>query len=128
MKSILLVEDDLALRAALMEGLGDEGYDVTEAGNGQQALDALGTMRPDIVLTDLSMPEMDGIELISRLHKEYARQFCIIAMTGGIGAAEAARPDYVLLKAADALGATHTIEKPFRLTALLDLLAGVDMP
>lgn len=126
MKSILLVEDDDNLRSVLREGLLDEGYAVTEASNGKLALDHLLGHQPDIVLTDLSMPEMDGIELISRLNKDYSDQFCIIAMTAGITTSQQASSDYLLLRAADALGAQHTIEKPFRMKALLDLLQSLD--
>lgn len=126
MKSILVVEDDNDLRTILREGLFSEGYSVAESGNGKQALDHLQGHQPDIVLTDLSMPEMDGIELISHLNKDFADQFCIIAMTGGLPSPKSKSSDYVLLRAADALGATYTIEKPFRLNALLDLLKSID--
>lgn len=126
MKSILVVEDDDDLRSILREGLFSEGYAVAQACNGSQALDYLQSHRPDIVLTDLSMPEMDGIELIARLNKDFADQFCIIAMTGGLPSSKSASSDYVLLRAADALGAQETIEKPFRMKALLDLLKSVD--
>ena len=126
MKSILLVEDDDDLRSLLREGLLSEGYAIADAGNGKQALEHLQGHQPDIVLTDLSMPEMDGIELISHLNKDFADQFCIIAMTGGLPSPKSTSSDYVLLRAADALGATHTIEKPFRMKALLDLLKSVD--
>lgn len=126
MKSILLVEDDDGLRSILTEGLTDTGYDVIEAANGRQALERLQAHDPDIILTDLSMPEMDGIELITELHKHHARQFCIIAMTGGLPTSKTAPADYVLLRAADALGAEHTIEKPFRMAALIDLLNSID--
>lgn len=126
MKSILLVEDDDDLRSVLREGLLDEGYSVVEASNGKLALDHLLGHQPDIVLTDLSMPEMDGIELISQLNKDFADQFCIIAMTAGLPSSKSVTSDYVLLRAADALGATHTIEKPFRMKALLDLLKSID--
>lgn len=128
MTSILLVDDDTALRAALTEGLTGEGYFVSEAGNGKEALTHLETNAVDIVLTDLAMPEMDGIELVTHLHEHHARQFLIVAMTGGLITPRQNAADFVLLKAADALGAQRTIEKPFRLEALLDLLRDTAAP
>jgi CheY-like chemotaxis protein len=60
-KRILLVEDDSALRETLAEVLTDLGYQVTCAGNGQEALDQLGQgAPPDLILLDLVMPVMDG--------------------------------------------------------------------
>ncbi len=127
MTSILLVDDDEALRSILTEGLESEGFDVTGAANGREALKHLETGTTDIVLTDLAMPEMDGIELIRHLHSEYARQFRIIAMTAGIETSKTKTSDFVLLRAADAMGAMRTIEKPFRLCALLDILQEISV-
>lgn len=122
MTSILLVDDDEALRSILIEGLESEGFDVSAASNGREALKYLETDTADIVLTDISMPEMDGIELIRHLHSEHSRRFCIIAMTAGLELPTTTRNNFVLLRAAGTYGAMRTIEKPFRLPALLDLL------
>lgn len=128
MTTILVVDDDEALRSILTEGLEGEGFEVTQASNGVEALRHLETRTTDIVLTDLLMPQMDGIELIRHLHDEYARQFNVIAMTAGIETSRAEGSDLVLLRAADALGASRTIEKPFRLPALLDILREILAP
>lgn len=63
-KSILLVEDDSAIREALFLVLENEGYVVSVVTNGREALDWLraATRLPDLILLDLMMPEMDGIE------------------------------------------------------------------
>jgi CheY-like chemotaxis protein len=62
-RSILLVEDDVAIVDALSEALADEGYQVTVAGDGRRALDMLHTRpAPDVILVDLTMPVMDGFE------------------------------------------------------------------
>jgi two-component system, chemotaxis family, chemotaxis protein CheY len=61
--SILLVEDDLDVREALVEALGDRGYTVDTAVDGLQALERLrGGARPGVILLDLMMPRMDGVE------------------------------------------------------------------
>lgn len=60
---VLVVDDDQAIREAIMEILTNEGYLVTTAEDGKKALDLLGSFKPDVVLTDYLMPEMDGITL-----------------------------------------------------------------
>ncbi|MGC3997161.1 MAG: response regulator [Anaeromyxobacter sp.] len=58
---ILVVEDDLAVRETIVEVLADEGYDVSSAANGAEALQRLaGELRPDLIVLDLMMPVMDG--------------------------------------------------------------------
>lgn len=67
MKSILLVEDDPNLGNLYDEELSDEGYHVLRAGNGREGVEMSGQMRPDIVVTDINMPGMDGLEMIERM-------------------------------------------------------------
>lgn len=59
-ETLLVVEDNLALREGLGEMLGLEGFSVITAANGRDALDKLSTFTPDLILSDISMPEMDG--------------------------------------------------------------------
>jgi putative two-component system response regulator len=59
-ETLLVVEDNLALREGLGEMLGLEGFSVVKAANGRDALDKLNTFTPDLILSDISMPEMDG--------------------------------------------------------------------
>lgn len=81
--AVLVVEDDADVRGALAELLRDEGYDVLLASNGQEALDVLGRETPSLLLIDLLMPVMGGIELLKRLRREPAHA-CIpmVVMTG----------------------------------------------
>lgn len=65
---VLIVEDDHDLRRLYAVGLTQKGFEVLLAGNGADALDRAETDRPDIVLVDISMPIMDGWELIERLN------------------------------------------------------------
>jgi two-component system, chemotaxis family, chemotaxis protein CheY len=67
---VLLVEDDADIRSAMAELLHDEGYDFILAEHGLEALDALDRQTPSLLLTDLLMPVMNGVELIARLRDE----------------------------------------------------------
>ena len=57
---VLVVDDDPSIQGFLAEALADEGYAVRTAGDGRRALEVLGTWRPDLILLDLMMPELDG--------------------------------------------------------------------
>lgn len=70
--TILCVEDEADLRADLAEELLAAGYDVVEASNGEEALDYLGHSRPDLVLCDITMPQMSGLELLARVREQPA--------------------------------------------------------
>jgi CheY-like chemotaxis protein/nitrogen-specific signal transduction histidine kinase len=65
----LVVEDDEAARALLVRALAQEGWRVREAGNGRAALAEVSAERPQLILLDLMMPEMDGFEFVRELHK-----------------------------------------------------------
>jgi DNA-binding NtrC family response regulator len=67
--SILIVDDEPLVRRSLSEFLTLEGYTVGTASNGSEALESIGTSAPDIIITDIKMPEMDGVELIRTLKK-----------------------------------------------------------
>jgi signal transduction histidine kinase len=80
-KSILLVDDEEGIRKVLRIALSDLGYQVYTAENGVEALRIFEDKRPPIVLTDIKMPEMDGIELLRRL-KQLSPDTEIIMITG----------------------------------------------
>ena len=130
-RHILVVDDDELLRDAIVEGLCDGGHTVRHACNGLEALAALKEFKADIIITDISMPEMDGLELISHLAESAPKAYRLIAMTAGY---QSGPPDtrantedrrFVLLKVADTFGAERTLQKPFRMPQLLDLVAGI---
>ena len=112
---VLLVEDAPFLRYAFGRLLRMQGYDVKEANDGQDALNCLAGFRPHLILTDLMMPIMGGIELIShiRADPEYAG-VPVVAITAD--ATEHAE------QAAREAGAVDVITKPIDLPALLDRL------
>lgn len=107
MASILLVEDDDQLRAMLKLLLTSSGYDVSEASNGTRVCDTYQQQRFDLVITDLVMPDTDGLEVIMALRRRDP-DVRIIAMSGaGLGRAEA------YLKVAQKAGAQFILSKPF---------------
>jgi len=68
--SILVVDDDHDVLAALCDALGSEGYEVRGARDGIEALEAIEERRPDLIVTDLMMPTMTGFELLAALHDD----------------------------------------------------------
>ncbi len=73
MAKILCVEDEEDLRQDIVEELEDAGYDVSQAENGQKALEQILTDAPDLVVSDITMPIMDGYELVKRLRSEHSK-------------------------------------------------------
>lgn len=133
MASILLIDDDSLVRESLTIHLQDAGHDVTSAADGRAGIDTFRAGDFKLVITDLFMPEVEGIETIRLLRQDNA-DVPIIAITGGPtmppGTGDRSPPDY--LRMARALGATDIIQKPFSLNQLLGLvdqcLAGTHRP
>lgn len=125
-KKILLVDDNDGLRLVLSRLLVRAGYEVQEARHGGEAITRHRQNPADVVVTDLIMPEKEGLETILELKRMQPR-LRIIAMTGG-GRVNAR--DYLTL--AGALGAARTLAKPFSDTELLgaiqEVLAAPDHP
>ena len=81
MATILLAEDDRAVREFVSRALRQDGHDITAVSDGQQALDALGKGQYDMLLTDIVMPQLDGIALALKAAKEYP-DLPVLLMTG----------------------------------------------
>jgi DNA-binding NtrC family response regulator len=113
---IMIVDDDPGIRRALQLILSKAGYRVMQAGDGLEALRLWKDHGGDLVITDLHMPEKNGIETIVEL-LTHTPGVPIIAMSGG---GQTRRLD--LLGNATLLGAVLTIEKPFTLTEMLALV------
>ncbi len=113
MKHILVIDDDDMLRAMLKKLLGNAGYAVDVAADGIEAMKLQQLNPADLILTDIIMPDMEGIEVITELRKKYpATQ--IIAMSGG-GRINADQ----YLTIARRLGAQKTFVKPFKSSEML---------
>ena len=119
MPRILVVDDNDDIRSMLELLLRREGFDVASARDGEQALALFAERAADIVITDLFMPERDGIETIVALRDRYPNAK-IIAMSGW----QSQRgPDY--LAVARDIGAAGTLRKPFEPRELLRLVRRV---
>jgi two-component system KDP operon response regulator KdpE len=98
-KRILVVDDEPEITLVLRSGLSKHGYDVRVAGEGQSALDLYQAWTPDLVVTDLSMPNMDGLKLCKRLRQLSQVPIIILSVKGDeatkIEALDAGADDYV---------------------------------
>ncbi len=81
MKSILIVDDELAIRETLEQILSYEGYHVFKAGSGREALKLLARSCPDVMLLDVKMPEMDGFEVLQTIQADFS-QVPVIVISG----------------------------------------------
>lgn len=112
-RSVLIVDDEISIQTSLSGALGDEGYRVKTASSGEAGLESLRQDRPDVVLLDIWMPGMDGLETLKRVKAEWPDQ--IVIMMSGHGTIETA------VKATK-LGAFDFVEKPLSLERILVLL------
>ncbi|MBU1149218.1 response regulator transcription factor [Patescibacteria group bacterium] len=81
-KKILIVEDDSALRQAISDKLSREGYQVVEASDGQMGFDLAIKEKPDLILLDILMPKLHGIQVVEKLREDsWGRTAQIIIMT-----------------------------------------------
>ena len=102
------------MRQMLREALERRGHTIDEAADGREALQRLAEHQPDLVITDLVMPEMEGIETIQAIRRKYPA-IPIIAISGG-GRLEPGN----YLSIAGHMGANRTFAKPFRLEEILN--------
>ena len=113
---VLVVDDDANVREPLVRYLEQSGYDVCAAANGRAGLEAVTQHNPNVVITDVAMPEMDGLELCERLRRE-SSDLPIMIMSGWAKGVDATR--------ARRAGATAMLGKPFALRQVTELLSSV---
>lgn len=117
MKTILVVDDDDLFRAMLCETLKAAGYEVLEAENGKAAMKVVLGSSLDLVITDLIMPEQEGIETIREI-KRITPEMKIIAVSGGM---RGGSMDF--LQIAEYMGATRVFKKPIDRKAFLSAVS-----
>lgn len=115
MPRILLVDDVPMVRLSICAALEGDGHQVLEAGDGKEALTVLDTEPVDLIITDLWMPNLDGVELLKRLRATNAR-IKVIAISGG----GVRRPIDVSAALAQTWGADAVLYKPFANEDLLE--------
>ena len=116
---ILIIDDDVLMRLALAKILLSAGYDVEQAGDGDEGLRLQRSQSFDLIITDLIMPDKEGIQIIRELRKEDSAIRIIAMSAGGRGGAT----DY--LKWARLMGAKQCLSKPIKREELLDAVTSV---
>jgi CheY-like chemotaxis protein len=118
MALIMVVDDDAWYRTLLVQMLKKEGYNTVEAADGVEAIANLRQRRPDAVIMDMLMPNMDGADTIVEMEHQ-GLDLPLIAMSGG---RRAVTPEFNL-ESARLLGATTGLTKPFTVAQLRSALA-----
>ncbi len=124
MPKILIVEDEPKLRFKLRKILEDASFDVKEAENGVDALRKIPMYGPDLLITDIVMPEKEGLELIMEI-RVTNKELPIVAFSE-----ETKNNETDFLSLAKAIGATSTEEKPYKKSTVLKAVGeslGVDV-
>lgn len=111
---ILVVDDDSDVRELVCRMLEQDGYEAVPAEDGSQALERFGLLSPDLVITDVVMPDVDGFEVLLKL-RHLAPKAMTMVMSGGGRVA----PD-IYLETARRLGARAVLRKPFTKAEMLE--------
>ena len=119
MKKILLVDDEAAIRAMVRAVLDKEERSFVEAANGKEAQDLLDSAEFDLVISDVIMPDCDGIELVMAIRRKLP-DIPVVVMSGG-GRVNAGH----YLDLAKKLGAMSVFEKPFNTNELRNAVADI---
>lgn len=112
--SVLIIDDDEMMRAFLVESFEAHGYEVRDAKNGDLGVESYFEEPADLVITDLFMPEKDGVEVVRTLIK-HNPDVKIFAISGGDSVG--GRKD--VLQVIEDFGAKKTFEKPFKISEVL---------
>jgi CheY-like chemotaxis protein len=115
---ILIIDDDPGMRRTVSRILASAGHEVIEAPDGLEGVDLFRKNHPDIVVTDIIMPNKEGIETILDLRREQSSTL-ILAISGGATIPDRSRVPLDYLGLAKGLGADRVLAKPFRAADLL---------
>jgi CheY-like chemotaxis protein len=113
MAHILVMDDETSVRSLFGQLLESAGYSVVLASDGREGLRLMKQQKPDLIITDIMMPEMDGLELLMNIRKQHL-DVPVIAISGGMKT-QAVN----FLPQAKKLGAQRVFIKPVELSALL---------
>ena len=119
MITVLVVEDSVIQQRILGYTLRKNGYKVIQAGNGQEALDCLATTPVDVMISDISMPQMNGLDLLKYLRQNKGHEYLPIIMLTASGQdqdrkiAQAAGANYFLTKPVSSTDLITTVKKVF---------------
>jgi DNA-binding NtrC family response regulator len=116
MARVLIIDDEEQVRKLIGEVLEEAGHEVVEARNGREGMKLYEANPADLVITDLVMPEQEGLETITGLRRRFPA-VKIIAISGA-----QQKLDLDLLYVAEKLGALRTLEKPFEMQKLVALV------
>ena len=117
---VLVIDDDDLVRDTLQAILENGGFEVELANGGLELERRLETFVPDVLITDIFMPRMDGIEVIREVRKKFP-DIKIIAMSG-TGHVENSEGKPMMLEMAKGIGATASIQNPFRPQEITDIV------
>lgn len=120
-KRILVVDDSCSLRQVVCIALQREGYETREAGNGAEALEALDEGKFNLVISDVNMPVMNGIEFVQQLKQSPTARFTPVVMLTTEG-------DDEMKQQGKAAGAKAWVVKPFTPPQLLDVVSRLVTP
>jgi len=120
MTTVLIIDDDADLRLLYKEILEQAGYEVMDAADGAAGISLYRTHRPDVVITDIVMPEKEGLETIKELGQDFPG-VKIIAVSGGFHNMDAA----ACLNMARLMGARRTLPKPVPKKVLIETVQAV---
>jgi class 3 adenylate cyclase len=118
MTTILIVEDDDAIRNNIGRLLRLEGYDIVAAVNGREGLELARALQPEVVITDIGMPEMDGFELLEAIRADRALGATSVMMLTALD-------DRASMRRGMTSGADDYLAKPFTRVELLEALSGL---
>lgn len=119
MSRILIIDDNTSMREVVSEMLQQAGYETIDVENGRFALQVHRDSPVDLIITDLFMPDTDGLEIINQFRHQYP-EVKIIAVSGG-----GSRGLVELLSVAKKMGAERALMKPFSWEELLAAVQGV---
>jgi DNA-binding NtrC family response regulator len=114
MAQVLIIDDDDRFRGVMKEMLSRSGYDVLTAANGKIGIGLYREKRPDLVITDVIMPDKDGAEVIFELQKEFPDVKIIVMTGGGQGDAQTYLKSIIAYS-----NVKYGFEKPFAMNDLL---------